>query len=227
MKDKDNIDAKLDFLSAFDYANQAMKYMLVPIKIKSNTERSESVELCKLTLEKIIELIKILKTGYTINNNELTKIQQKYEEILEKKNFEELIRFTNEEILIELIEEIKKPILEEKKAFNSINKILEIYNRKSLDVLDMACTTAKNVLEEQINAISQYEKTKANDLYLDMLKKILFEINNENNHTVPELYVTNAVFDQYVIFLKITNVLLRFIQYTKKLAKLYMKMSIN
>ncbi|EJW04516.1 hypothetical protein EDEG_04220, partial [Edhazardia aedis USNM 41457] len=187
MRDKGNIDAKLHFLSALDYANQAMKYMLVPIILVSNTERSESVELCKLTLEKIIELIKILKTGYTIYNDELTKIQQKYEEILEKKNFEELIRFTNEEILIELIEELKKLILEEKKALNSINKILEIYNRTSLDELDMACLTAKNVLEEQMNAFLKCEKNQANDLYLDTLKKILFEINNENNYTVSEL----------------------------------------
>ncbi|EJW05334.1 hypothetical protein EDEG_04076 [Edhazardia aedis USNM 41457] len=219
-KDKSNIDAKLDFLSQFDYANQAMKYMLVPIILVSNTERSESVELCKSTIEKIIELIKILKTGYTIYNDELTKIQQKYEEILEKKDFEELIRFTDEEILIELIEEIKKPILEEKKALNSINKILEIYNRTSLDKLDIACLTAKNVLEEQINAILQYEKTKANDMYLDTLKKILFEINNENNYTVPELYVTNAFFDQYVIFLKISKCIFEGIHYARKISKI-------
>ncbi|EJW04261.1 hypothetical protein EDEG_04260, partial [Edhazardia aedis USNM 41457] len=37
MKDKSNIDAKLDFLSEFDYANQAMKYMLEPIILVSNT----------------------------------------------------------------------------------------------------------------------------------------------------------------------------------------------
>ncbi|EJW01499.1 hypothetical protein EDEG_03923 [Edhazardia aedis USNM 41457] len=94
-------------------------------------------------IEEIIEFMKILKTGYTINNNELTKIKQKYEEILEKKDVEELMRFIHEEILIKLNEEIKT-ILEEKKTQNSKNKILEIYKRISKEKFNLACTTGQN-----------------------------------------------------------------------------------
>ncbi|EJW01368.1 hypothetical protein EDEG_04001 [Edhazardia aedis USNM 41457] len=104
-----------------------MKYLLDGINPKSDKAHRELFELCENPKRHIFEIFKIFKTIYNVNDVELTKIQEKYENIFVKSDLEELKKFTYREYLIEFRKKMKKRFLEAIKAQDSICKLLKIF----------------------------------------------------------------------------------------------------